>query len=98
LTIADKDGAAKIKKKDEDHKAKWTEDLADETKEAKALEEKVKLAEHRADYYDLGEALLEIGLVITSVTLLTRKPAYWYAGIVASIVGVVAVVSGLLLK
>jgi len=30
--------------------------------------------------FDLGEALLEIGLVITSVTLLTRKRAYWYLG------------------
>jgi hypothetical protein len=98
LTLADKDGAAKIRKKDEDHKAKWAADFETEKKQAEAFEEEVRLAEHRANFYDLGEALLEIGLVITSVTLLTRKPAYWYAGIAASVVGVVAVLWGLFLK
>ena len=44
------------------------------------------------------ERLLEIGLVVSSVTLLTRSRIYWYLGIGASIVGVVSVVWGLLIK
>ena len=44
------------------------------------------MAERRANRFDLAEALLEIGLVITSVTLLTRSRIYWYLGIVFSIV------------
>ena len=55
-------------------------------------------AEARADRFDLGEALLEIGLVITSVTLLTRRKAYWYFGMVFSAGGVVSAILGLLLR
>jgi uncharacterized protein (DUF362 family) len=53
----------------------------------------VEKAEARADRFDLAEALLEIGLVITSVTLLTHSRVYWYLGIVFSAAGVVSAVS-----
>jgi hypothetical protein len=56
------------------------------------------LAEDRANRFDLGEALLEIGLVVSSVTLLTRSRIYWYLGIVASIGGIASVLWGLLIK
>jgi hypothetical protein len=72
--------------------------LKEEQKEALALEGEVKQAEIRANFYDFGEALLEIGLVVSSVTLLTRSRIYWYLGIGASIVGVVSVIWGLLIK
>jgi hypothetical protein len=58
----------------------------------------VEEAETRAKRFDLGEVLLEIGLVITSITLLTRKRAYWYLGLGFSVVGIVASVLGLLVK
>jgi hypothetical protein len=98
VTVADKDAAKKIAKGYSDHQAKWADDLKEEQKEAQGLEEKVKLSEHKANFFDFGEALLEIGLVISSVTLLTRSRIYWYLGIVASIVGVTSVVWGLLIK
>ena len=66
--------------------------------EATALEAEVNHAEKRADRFDLSEAMLEIGLVITSVTLLTRNRRYWYLGIVFSIFGVASALSVLLLK
>jgi len=56
----------------------------------------VREAEHQAKFYDLGEALLEIGLVVSSVTLLTRSRIYWYLGIVASVGGLASVLWGLL--
>ena len=62
------------------------------------LEEKVEYAEARADRFDLSEALLEIGLVITSVTLLTRSRRYWYLGMVFSLCGVISALSVLLLS
>jgi response regulator RpfG family c-di-GMP phosphodiesterase len=98
VTIADKDAAKKIAKGYADHQAKWADDLEKETKVAEGFEEEVKLAEHKADYFDFGEALLEIGLVISSVTLLTRSRIYWYFGIGASIIGVSSVVWGFLIK
>ncbi len=98
VTIADQDAAKKIAKGYTDHQGKWADDLKEEQKEALGLEEKVKQAELKAKFFDLGEALLEIGLVISSVTLLTRSRIYWYLGIVASIIGVTSVVWGLLVK
>ncbi len=101
FTLTDKDKIAKADKDaadDADHQKKWAEDLPNLKKEAEEFEAEVRLAEHRADYYDLGEALLEIGLVVSSVTLLTRSKIYWYLGIVASIAGVIAVSLGVVLK
>ena len=85
---------------DDYHKrqAGWADKMTEEFKEARALEAEVKMAEARAVRFDLAEALLEIGLVITSVTLLTRVRLYWYLGIVFSIAGIVSAASVLLLK
>jgi Domain of unknown function (DUF4337) len=98
VTVADKDAAKKIAKGYADHQGKWADDLKEEDKEARALEEEVKGAEVRANFFDFGEALLEIGLVVSSVTLLTRSRIYWYLGVGASIIGVVSVIWGLLIR
>lgn len=88
--VADKDKAAKLAKAYADHQVKWNADLNDEQEKAKDLEKEVALAERRADRYDLGEALLEIGLVVTSVTLLTRSRIYWYFGMAFGLAGVIS--------
>jgi hypothetical protein len=98
LTLADKDRGAKDVKDWSGHQEKWADDFKDEQKEALALEGDVKLAEDKAKYFDLAETLLEIGLVVSSVTLLTRSRIYWYLGMGASAVGVASVVWGLLIK
>jgi hypothetical protein len=98
VTIADKEAAAKISKAYAEHQAQWVGDLKEEKEKAEALEARVEQAEARADRFDLAEALLEIGLVITSVTLLTRSRIYWYLGIVFSIAGIVSALSVLTLK
>lgn len=98
VTVGDKAAAQKLAKAYADHQAKWTDELKDEQEQAEALETKVEKAEARAWRYDLAEALLEIGLVVTSVTLLTRRRVYWYLGIVFSIGGIVSVASVLLLR
>ncbi len=97
VTIADKNVADKIQKSYADHEAKWTADMKKMQDEAEALEKSVEQAEARADRFDLGEALLEIGLVITSVTLLTRSRVYWYFGIAFAMAGVISAVSAFFL-
>ena len=97
VSIGDKAAAARLTKSYADHQAKWADDLKNEQDQAEALETKVERAEAHADRYDLAEALLEIGLVITSVTLLTRRRVYWYLGIVFSIGGIFSAASVLLL-
>ncbi len=93
VAVGDKATAQKIARAYADHQAKWADETKDDKGKAEALEAKVEQAEARADRFDLGEALLEIGLVITSVTLLTRSRIYWYFGMVASLVGIASAVS-----
>jgi hypothetical protein len=98
-TLQLKDPAAGKKLADgyNSHEEKWTEDLKQEQEQATDFENEVKLAEHRADRFDLGEALLEIGLVVSSITLLTRLRTYWYLGMGFGVAGVVVAVLGFLI-
>jgi hypothetical protein len=98
LTLADKDKEAKIAKLYADHQAKWNDDLKEEQEKAEAMEKKVEEAEARASRFDLAEALLEIGLVVTSVTLLTRARIYWFLGLAFAGAGIVSAISVTLLK
>jgi hypothetical protein len=78
------------------HMQKWNDELADETREAKSLEAEVKLAETRADRYDLGEALLQIAVVLSSITLLTRQRAYFILGLTLGLAGLLLAASAVL--
>jgi hypothetical protein len=97
LTVGDKEAAAKVTKGYADHQAKWNEDLKQQQEKAEGFEKKVDEAEVRANRFDLGETLLEIGLVVTSVTLLTKSRMYWYFGIVFALAGIVSAASAFLL-
>jgi len=81
---------------DKNHIAKWDDELPGEHDEAESLESEVKLAERRADRYDLGEALLEIAVVMSSVTLLTRQRAYFIFGLSLGLAGLLFAASALL--
>ena len=98
MTIEDKEAAKKLAKGYADHQQKWAKELADAEEKARDLEKDVRHAERKANRFDLSEALLEIGLVVTSVTLLTKMRLYWYIGIVFSLAGIGLVVSAFLLK
>jgi Domain of unknown function (DUF4337) len=57
--------------------------------EARKLEQETSHERDRADRYDLAEVFLEIGLVVTSITLLSGRRIFWKSGIVLGIIGVV---------
>jgi hypothetical protein len=97
VTITDKDAAQKIAKGYDEHQKKWTDDLKESMEKAQRLEERVEAAEARAVRFDLGEALLEIGLVVTSVTLLTHRLLYWYFGMLFSAAGIISALSAFFL-
>ena len=98
LTITDKEAAKKLVEGYREHQEKWAEETKDDMAEAKALEAEVEKAETKANRFDFGEALLEIGLVITSITLLTHKRIYWFIGLGFSVIGIVTATLGVLLK
>jgi hypothetical protein len=63
------------------HIEKWKTDLAEEQERARDFEREVTGAETKAARYDLGGALLQIAVVLSSITLLTRRRAYFLLGL-----------------
>jgi hypothetical protein len=74
----------------------------DEQKEldtkARELEKEGELVRHKADRFDLAEVFLEIGLVITSITLLSGRRIFWHLGLVTAMIGVFVAGSAYLLR
>ena len=52
----------------------------------------------REDRYDAGEVILEIALIVCSLTLLTKRRIFWFTGIGLGLVGLVVTASGHLLR
>jgi hypothetical protein len=79
------------------HIQKWQHDLTEEQAAAREFETEVKLAEHKASRYDLGEALLQIAVVLSSITLFTRNRAYFLLGFTLGAAGLAVAASALLI-
>lgn len=82
--------------KDRAYQEKSKEDTTELQKQAKELENEVKLAEAQAVRFDLGEALLQIGVVLCSITLFTRRRLYFFLGLALGVAGVLCAASALL--
>jgi len=76
----------------------YASDKEDVSKIAEEFEAKRDQAMHRADRFDLGEVLLEIGLVICSLTLLAKRKVFWVGGVLLAIVGLGVALTGLLMR
>jgi len=75
---------------------RYTAEKKDAEAKARKLEDEIGLESKQADRFDSGEVFLEVALIITSITLLSKKEMFWYAGIVIGAIGTVVTVSGLL--
>jgi hypothetical protein len=101
LTLQPVIDAAASQQKIADYRAKitkWTAQLTDDQAKAHQFEEVVEHAEAQASRYDLGEALLQIAVVLSSVTLLTRRRGYFYFGLSLGLTGLLIAASALLLS
>jgi Domain of unknown function (DUF4337) len=80
-----------------EHIAKWAGELKEDQDKAHELEDEVTRAESKAARFDLGEALLQISVVLASITLLTRLSRFAVAALVLGGLGVVIAASAFLL-
>jgi hypothetical protein len=80
------------------HIAKWTADLAEEQATALEFEREVERAERRAVRFDLGEALLQISVVLSSITLFTRRRSFFVGGLGLGVAGVAIAASAWLVR
>jgi len=51
---------------------------------ARATRDEAEHVHHQANRLDLGHLLAELGLVLCSIALLTRKRGFWYAGLASA--------------
>lgn len=86
--------AAKAEEGRRDHKgqtpaAERKEGAVDVEEHAKDLENETGLVESRANLYDFSELLLDVSIVLCSITLLADTKLYWRLSFVSSAAGVV---------
>jgi Domain of unknown function (DUF4337) len=77
---------------------KWNTELVEEEDMAHELQHEATLAEARAGHFDMGEALLQISVVLSSITLLTRRRSYFFGGLALGVAGVVVAASAWLVR
>jgi len=76
---------------------RYQSDKGDIGEKARELEKEREVIGRRADRFDGGEALLEVGLVICSITLLTKRRLFWFGGMLIGAAGVALALTGLLI-
>jgi hypothetical protein len=91
-------------------RAEWEKQLADYkselppqkekaehlTHEAEQRMAKSEEAHHKGDRFDIGELAVELGLVLCSLAVLTKRAPFWYVGMAAAAIGAVVGVSAFL--
>ena len=97
VTSKDAGAMAKLGDKSAQEADRYKHEKAEIQDDARKLENEVAMERKRADRYDLAEVFLEIGLVITSITLLSGRRVFWHLGLVLSVVGVAVAISGALI-
>ena len=78
-------------------RAKYAADAEKIQDDARAKDKETELEEHRALYFDIGEGLLELGLVLCSLYFLARKLFFPVFGVLSSIAGTTLGVIGFML-
>lgn len=85
---------AKLREKYLQEATRYKDDQKDLEAEARKLEGEVATERNRADRFDLGEVFLEVGLVITSITMLSRRKLYWAVGVGLGTIGILVAATG----
>lgn len=88
----------KLREKYSGEAARYKDDQKEIEDKARELEAEVATERNRADRYDLAEVFLEVGLVITSITLLSGRRGFWLAGVLMALVGIVLAATGYLVR
>jgi len=96
VTTQDKAKSELLREKYEKEVRRYEGDKDDISDKAREQEKERDVLRHKADRFDAGEGILEIALMICSVTLLTDRKTFWYAGMLIGALGVAAGVAGFL--
>jgi len=77
---------------------RYEKEMASIKEKAEALARQSESAGERAESFHGGEVFLEIGIVLSSLAILTKQKGFYYGGSVASAVGLVFAIRAYLLR
>jgi uncharacterized protein DUF4337 len=97
FTPMEKEKAEALREKYAAEAERYDKEKDETSEQAKELEAERDLVGRRGDRYDAGEVILEIALIVCSLTLLTKKKIFWLSGIALGVVGFLVTASGFLL-
>lgn len=97
LSPVDKEKAEALREKYLKEAERYEKEKDEASEQAKDLEKERELVSRRADRYEAGEVILEIALIICSLTLLTKKRVFWVSGIGCGLIGLFTALSGFLI-
>jgi hypothetical protein len=89
---------AKLRDKYSQEASRYKDDQKEIEDKAREMEAEVATERNRADRFDLAEVFLEIGLVVTSITLLSGRRVFWGLGLVLGVVGIVVAATGFVVR
>src|SRR5208283_687223 len=89
IPTTDAAALGKLRDKYSQEASRYKDDQKEIEDKAREMEAEVSTERNRADRFDLAEVFFEIGLVITSITLLSGRRIFWWLGLVLGVVGIV---------
>ena len=96
LSPVDKEKTEALREKYLKETGRYEQEKDEVSEQAKELEKERESSSRRADRYEAGEVILEIALIICSLTLLTKKRIFWLFGIALGLIGLGTTLSGFL--
>jgi hypothetical protein len=90
------EAAGEVLKRYKAEKERYAHEGKEVSGEAKEKEAEARKTETRALRYDIGEGLLEIGLVLSSLYFISKKRLFPVLGLAGGLVGIVIAATGLL--
>ena len=81
LIPASTPNAAKLLQKYEENLVRYQSEQNEISEKAKSYEKEAEHSEHKGNWFDIAEVLLQISLVMCSVTILTRQSLFFKMGL-----------------
>jgi len=98
IASKDAEAAAKLQEKYRAEADRYKDEQKELDAQARETEKEGELTRRKADRFDLGEVLLEIALVITSITLLSGRRIFWHLGLLLAVAGILLAGSAWLVR
>ena len=97
LTAKDQQQTTNLRKSYRESKSRYERETASIQQKAENLTAESELAERKALRFDLGEGLLEMGLVLASLFFVAKRKIFPVMSLIAGLAGTILALSGFLL-